>query len=94
MCQDEQQIQVHGHHHTSGTSQNVFGFFFISRQSYCKIRQKGGFVNEHSHYVSLAFSQTLLECAETEHGAKKYTFVDLFRTPNIRKLAIYSGMLW
>uniref|UniRef100_A0AAX7SV33 Major facilitator superfamily (MFS) profile domain-containing protein n=1 Tax=Astatotilapia calliptera TaxID=8154 RepID=A0AAX7SV33_ASTCA len=24
----------------------------------------------------------------------KYTFVDLFRTPNIRKLAIYSGMLW
>uniref|UniRef100_A0A3P8TIJ7 Solute carrier family 22 member 6 n=1 Tax=Amphiprion percula TaxID=161767 RepID=A0A3P8TIJ7_AMPPE len=37
---------------------------------------------------------TLLESVETETGDKKYTFVDLFRTPNIRKLAICSGIVW
>uniref|UniRef100_A0A4W6BVU5 Solute carrier family 22 member 6 n=1 Tax=Lates calcarifer TaxID=8187 RepID=A0A4W6BVU5_LATCA len=37
---------------------------------------------------------TLLESAETETGDKKYTIIDLFRTPNIRKLAICSGIVW
>uniref|UniRef100_A0A672FNX2 Solute carrier family 22 member 7-like n=1 Tax=Salarias fasciatus TaxID=181472 RepID=A0A672FNX2_SALFA len=30
----------------------------------------------------------------TETTEKKYTFVDLFKTPNMRKLAIYSGIVW
>uniref|UniRef100_A0A3B4FN97 Solute carrier family 22 member 6 n=1 Tax=Pundamilia nyererei TaxID=303518 RepID=A0A3B4FN97_9CICH len=51
-------------------------------------------MNNRSKCMATITPATLLECAETEHGAKKYTFVDLFRTPNIRKLAIYSGMLW
>lgn len=25
---------------------------------------------------------------------KKYTFIDIFRTPNIRKLSIYLGVVW
>lgn len=47
-----------------------------------------GFVCFYSH-----FSQMLLESTETESGDRKYTFVDLFRTPYIRKLAICSGLV-
>lgn len=36
----------------------------------------------------------LLESVEAENGNKKFTFVDLFRTPNIRKLALCSGIVW
>lgn len=39
------------------------------------------------------YSQTLLDSAETE-TRQKYTFLDLFRTPNIRKISIYSGIVW
>lgn len=39
-----------------------------------------------------AHSQTLLDSLETKD--KKYTFLDLVRTPNIRKLAIISGIVW
>lgn len=42
----------------------------------------------------LLSSQTLLEYAETECKDKKYTFVDLFKTPNIRKLSICIGLIW
>uniref|UniRef100_A0A3Q1FKT5 Solute carrier family 22 member 7-like n=1 Tax=Acanthochromis polyacanthus TaxID=80966 RepID=A0A3Q1FKT5_9TELE len=51
-------------------------------------------VSDQCDCVCPTFLQTLLESAETETGDKKYTFVDLFRTPNIRKLAICSGIVW
>lgn len=43
--------------------------------------------------IFLAFSQTLLESTD-ETTDKKYTIMDLLRTPNIRKLTICSGILW
>ena len=35
-----------------------------------------------------------MESAKDETTDKKYTMMDLFRTPNIRKLAICSGIVW
>ncbi|KAM4749884.1 LOW QUALITY PROTEIN: solute carrier family 22 member 7-like [Anableps anableps] len=49
--------------------------------------------NNRSKRIS-TITQTLLESAEADTGARKYTLVDLFRTPKIRKLAICSGTVW
>ncbi|XP_041839456.1 solute carrier family 22 member 7-like [Melanotaenia boesemani] len=38
--------------------------------------------------------KTLLESAEADTEDKKYTALDLFRSPKIRKLAISSGIVW
>ncbi|XP_029915678.1 solute carrier family 22 member 7-like [Myripristis murdjan] len=38
--------------------------------------------------------RTLLESLDVETGDKKYSFLDLVRTPNIRKLAICTGIVW
>ncbi|KAM9314846.1 solute carrier family 22 member 7-like [Pholidichthys leucotaenia] len=51
-------------------------------------------MNNRSKYLSTITPMTLLESVENETGDKKYTLVDLFRTPNIRKLAICSGIVW
>lgn len=48
-------------------------------------------VNEHP---DPSFPQALLEPGQTETTDKKYTFVDLFRTPNMRKLSICLGIVW
>lgn len=44
-----------------------------------------------------SISQTLIDEPKEEknNGANKnYTFIDIFRTPNIRKLSIYLGLVW
>lgn len=51
-------------------------------------------VTEQFECVCPAFSQALLESAQSETVGKKYTFVDLFKTPNIRKLSVCSGIVW
>uniref|UniRef100_A0A3B4TC18 Solute carrier family 22 member 6 n=1 Tax=Seriola dumerili TaxID=41447 RepID=A0A3B4TC18_SERDU len=52
-------------------------------------------MNNRSACMATITPRTLLESAETETETedKKYNFVDLFRTPNIRKLSICSGIL-
>uniref|UniRef100_A0A672YJT5 Solute carrier family 22 member 7-like n=1 Tax=Sphaeramia orbicularis TaxID=375764 RepID=A0A672YJT5_9TELE len=47
-----------------------------------------GKVNAAHYYIT--------QCAVMNNRSteNKYTIVDLFRTPNIRKLAIYSGIVW
>ncbi|XP_012705248.2 solute carrier family 22 member 7 [Fundulus heteroclitus] len=50
--------------------------------------------NNRSKCISTITPKMLLESAETDNGEKKYSVVDLFRTPNIRKLAICSGIVW
>lgn len=44
----------------------------------------------------LCMSQKLLQSKEGKRPVsdKKYTLLDLFRTPNIRKLSIYLGLVW
>ncbi|XP_077461397.1 solute carrier family 22 member 7-like isoform X2 [Stigmatopora argus] len=37
---------------------------------------------------------TLLESLDNDTNDKKYTFIDLFKTKNIRKIAICSGIVW
>ncbi|XP_040892510.1 solute carrier family 22 member 7-like [Toxotes jaculatrix] len=51
-------------------------------------------MNNRAKCMATITPRTLLESAETETGDKKYTVVDLFRTPQIRKLAICSGIVW
>lgn len=44
-----------------------------------------------------SISQTLIdEPKEVKKSStnKNYTFIDIFRTPNIRKLSIYLGLVW
>lgn len=42
----------------------------------------------------MSFSQALLDSAQAETIDKKYTFVDIFKTPNIRKLSICLAIVW
>uniref|UniRef100_A0A3Q3MH50 Solute carrier family 22 member 6 n=1 Tax=Mastacembelus armatus TaxID=205130 RepID=A0A3Q3MH50_9TELE len=51
-------------------------------------------MNNRSKFMATITPRTLLESAEADTGDKKYTLVDLFKTPNIRKLAIFSGIVW
>ncbi|KAM4585505.1 solute carrier family 22 member 7-like [Odontesthes bonariensis] len=51
-------------------------------------------MNNRSKCVSTITPGTLLESEEAETGDKKYSILDLFRTPNIRNLAICSGIVW
>lgn len=44
-----------------------------------------------------SISQTLIDEPKEEKNNgtnKNYTFIDIFRTPNIRKLSIYLGLVW
>lgn len=45
-------------------------------------------------FNSLFSLQMLLESAEGKTEGRKYTVLDLFRTPNLRKIAIKSGVVW
>ncbi|XP_028271059.1 solute carrier family 22 member 7-like [Parambassis ranga] len=51
-------------------------------------------MNNTTKCIASITPQTLLESAEATTEDKKYTVVDLFRTPSIRKLAICSGIVW
>ncbi|XP_011610688.1 solute carrier family 22 member 7-like isoform X1 [Takifugu rubripes] len=51
-------------------------------------------VNSRTKCLENVTPDTLLEYAETECKDKTYTFVDLFKTPNIRKLSICIGLIW
>ncbi|XP_020786098.2 solute carrier family 22 member 7-like [Boleophthalmus pectinirostris] len=51
-------------------------------------------MNNRAKCLSTITPKTLLEVAETETRDKKYTIINLFKTPRIRKLAICSGIMW
>ncbi|XP_008284897.1 solute carrier family 22 member 7-like isoform X1 [Stegastes partitus] len=51
-------------------------------------------MNNTSKCMANITPMTLLESTETESENKKYTILDLFRTPDIRKIAICSGIVW
>ncbi|KAK7912916.1 hypothetical protein WMY93_013127 [Mugilogobius chulae] len=51
-------------------------------------------MNNRSKCLSTITPKSLLETAETEMRDTKYTIINLFKTPGIRKLAISSGILW
>ncbi|XP_035025758.1 solute carrier family 22 member 7-like [Hippoglossus stenolepis] len=51
-------------------------------------------MNNRTECMATITPLTLLESAKTETADRKYTFVDLFRTTNIRTLAICSGIVW
>ncbi|XP_069571487.1 solute carrier family 22 member 7-like [Brachyistius frenatus] len=51
-------------------------------------------MNNRSKSMATITPRALIESAEAETGPMKYTFVDLFRTSEIRKLAICSGIVW
>ncbi|TKS68238.1 Solute carrier family 22 member 7 [Collichthys lucidus] len=55
---------------------------------------QNGWVYDNSTFKSTLATEALLEPGQTETTEKKYTFVDLFKTPNMRKLSICLGIVW
>uniref|UniRef100_A0A3Q3IUI3 Major facilitator superfamily (MFS) profile domain-containing protein n=1 Tax=Monopterus albus TaxID=43700 RepID=A0A3Q3IUI3_MONAL len=51
-------------------------------------------MNNRTECMTDITTKTLLECAETQTKDKNYTVVDLFRTPKIRKLTVFSGIVY
>ncbi|XP_042255253.1 solute carrier family 22 member 7-like [Thunnus maccoyii] len=51
-------------------------------------------MNNRSKCMANITPEMLLESTETKTDGRKYTFLDLFRTPNTRKIAICSGIVW
>ncbi|XP_024145066.2 solute carrier family 22 member 7 [Oryzias melastigma] len=51
-------------------------------------------MNNRSKSLTTITPKALMESVEKERGEKKYTVIDLFKTPNMRKLAICSGIVW
>ncbi|KAM9363153.1 solute carrier family 22 member 7-like [Symphorus nematophorus] len=51
-------------------------------------------MNNRSKSIATVTPRALVESAQDETTDKKYTIVDLFKTPNIRKLSICSGIVW
>ncbi|XP_068583454.1 solute carrier family 22 member 7-like [Cebidichthys violaceus] len=51
-------------------------------------------MNNRTKYMTTITQTELLESAQGETGEKKYTIVDLFKTPNIRKLSLCLGIVW
>ncbi|XP_028316683.1 solute carrier family 22 member 7-like [Gouania willdenowi] len=51
-------------------------------------------MNNRSKSMSAITPETLLKSAQEEIEDKKYTFLDLFKSPNLRKVAICSGIVW
>lgn len=87
MCRDEQQNQAPGDSHTG----RVFQFLFATHARHLAADRRTAVK---WLVAGLPVSQTLLEYAETERKDKTYTLVDIFKTPNIRKLSICIGLIW
>ncbi|XP_075900802.1 solute carrier family 22 member 7-like isoform X2 [Nelusetta ayraudi] len=51
-------------------------------------------MNNRTEYMEGITPETLLESSQDEATDAKYTFVDIFKTPNIRWLSIWLGILW
>nr|XP_046273594.1 solute carrier family 22 member 7-like [Scatophagus argus] len=51
-------------------------------------------INNRTKCMASVTPRALLESAQSETIDKKYTFLDIFKTPNIRKLSICSGVVW
>ncbi|XP_075948105.1 solute carrier family 22 member 7-like [Anarhichas minor] len=51
-------------------------------------------MNNRIKYMTTITQTELLESAQGDTLDKKYTIVDLFKTPNMRKLSICSGIVW
>ncbi|KAM4603659.1 solute carrier family 22 member 7-like [Polymixia lowei] len=51
-------------------------------------------MNNRSTCIASIGQKAMLDSDAVDRGNKKYTFVDLVRTPNMRKLTICSGIVW
>ncbi|XP_016890631.1 solute carrier family 22 member 7-like [Cynoglossus semilaevis] len=51
-------------------------------------------MNNRTKCVASVTPTALLESVQTKMGEKKYSFVDLFKTSNIRKISVCSGIVW
>ncbi|KAJ8250503.1 hypothetical protein COCON_G00224250 [Conger conger] len=51
-------------------------------------------MNNRMEFMSTFKPENLSETVIVEDRSKKYTFLDLVRTPNIRKLAVFTGIVW
>ncbi|KAJ8361574.1 hypothetical protein SKAU_G00180990 [Synaphobranchus kaupii] len=51
-------------------------------------------MNNRMEFMSAIKPENLSNVVTVENKDKKYTFLDLVRTPNIRKLAICTGIVW
>ncbi|XP_041640042.1 solute carrier family 22 member 7-like [Cheilinus undulatus] len=51
-------------------------------------------MNNRTKSMDTITPRALLESVQAETVDQKYTVVDLFKTPNIRKISIYSGIVW
>ncbi|CAJ1052327.1 solute carrier family 22 member 7-like [Xyrichtys novacula] len=51
-------------------------------------------INNRSKSMAALTPKALLDSAQIETVDKKYTVADLFKTPNIRKISVYAGIVW
>ncbi|KAM3623468.1 uncharacterized protein V6R79_011628 [Siganus canaliculatus] len=51
-------------------------------------------MNNRTKSIATITPGALLASVERENTGKKYTILDLFKTPNIRKISICSGIVW
>ncbi|XP_041789522.1 solute carrier family 22 member 7-like [Chelmon rostratus] len=51
-------------------------------------------MNNRAKCMAAVTPRALLESAQAETVNKKYTVLDLFKTPNIRRIAVCSGIVW
>lgn len=59
-----------------------------------KTEQRSERSEEHRHIVAGPLLQTLASIVVTEEKGRVYTYLDLVRTPNMRRLAARTGLLW
>uniref|UniRef100_A0A8C9RD68 Solute carrier family 22 member 6 n=1 Tax=Scleropages formosus TaxID=113540 RepID=A0A8C9RD68_SCLFO len=51
-------------------------------------------MNNRAQFMSEIMPETLSYAKVKENSNRKYTYLDLIRTPNIRKLSLFTGIVW
>ncbi|XP_060789238.1 solute carrier family 22 member 7-like isoform X3 [Neoarius graeffei] len=59
-----------------------------------KYLKKCAHVNRRSDFTSTIKPQTLCEVVTGEKQSHNYTYVDLIKTPRLRRITIYTGIVW
>ncbi|XP_051579556.1 solute carrier family 22 member 7-like [Myxocyprinus asiaticus] len=59
-----------------------------------KYLQKCANFNERRHFMSRVKPETLSTIVSVDNQGHSYTYLDLFKTPHLRRLALFTGIVW